>query len=80
MPLLDHHGSAGANISVTVDFDFTHRFYKINYYTVVNILSALGGLKASLTPIVGYLMPLLDLSLFYQMAAIIQENYTRKTK
>lgn len=71
VPLLDHHGSASASISVTVDFDFTHRYYKINYYTVVNILSALGGLKASLTPIISYLMPLLALSFFYQMAAII---------
>ena len=82
VPLIDLHDADEVDLTsipITIDFDFTQRYYKIQYYAIVDMMQALGGLRASFTPILSYLLPLLALSFFYQMSAIIHDNYNSKT-
>ena len=61
-------------IQFNVDFDYTERIYNINYYTILDIMAILGGLKASIMPIFAYLAPLLALHFLMQLARIIDEK------
>ena len=59
---------------MNIDFDFTERVYNIHFYGVMDILSRLGGLRASLLPIFGLLAPLFVTSFLYQLAKVSQTN------
>lgn len=57
-----------------IDFDFTERIYDIQYFGILDLLSKLGGLRASLVPILGYAAPFLALHFLYSLAGIIDER------
>jgi len=61
-------------IQLNIDFDFTERIYNISYYTVLDIMAVIGGLKASIMPIIGYLAPLLALHFLMSLATIIENK------
>ena len=54
-----------------IDFDFTERVYDVNFYSFLDILSKLGGLRASILPILKYCMPLLTLHFLWKLSGII---------
>ena len=58
-------------IQSNIDFDFTERIYDIHFYTHLDILSKLGGLRASILPIIGYFLPLLTLHFLWKLSYII---------
>lgn len=57
-----------------LDFDFTERIYNIQYFGIMDVMSTLGGLRASIVPIIGYLVPLLTLHFLYSLAGIIDDK------
>ena len=57
-----------------MDFDFTERIYDIQYYGVMDVLAKLGGLRASILPMIGYIVPLLTLHFLYSLAGIIDDK------
>ena len=57
-----------------IDFDFTQRVYDVHFYSIMDVLSKVGGLKASITPIMGYFLPLLTLHFLYSLAGIIDDK------
>ena len=58
-------------VQSNIDFDFTERIYDVHYYSFLDILSQLGGLRASILPILQYFMPLLTLHFLWKLANII---------
>ena len=40
-----------STIQSNIDFDYTERVYDVHFYSVIDILSKLGGLRASILPI-----------------------------
>jgi len=61
-------------IQSNIDFDFSERIYNINYFTFLDIMAVIGGLKASIMPIIGYLAPLLALHFLISLAQIIVDK------
>lgn len=57
-----------------IDFDFTERIYVIHYFGIMDLLSKLGGLRASILPILGYAAPLLALHFLWSLAGIIDDK------
>ena len=62
------------DIVCNIDFDFTERVYFLKYFGFVDILAKLGGLYASILPIVGYFIPLFMLHFLYSIAVIIDNK------
>ena len=58
-------------IQSNLDFDFTERVYDVSFYSFLDILSKLGGLRASILPILKYCMPLLTLHFLWKLSGII---------
>lgn len=46
----------------------------MNYYGLMDVLAKLGGLRASIAPIIGYLVPLLTLHFLWSLAGIIDDK------
>lgn len=73
-PLRSADRIIGTQIISNIDFDFTERIYDIQYFGVMDILAHLGGLRASILPILGYFIPLLTLHFLYSLAGIIDKK------
>ena len=54
--------------------NFIERQYIINFYTFGDILAILGGLRASIMPIIGQFGPFLVLYFLISLAKIIKKN------
>ena len=61
-------------IQSNIDFDFTERIYDLHYFGWMDILSKIGGLRASILPLFGYLLPLLTLHFLWTLAGIIESK------
>lgn len=70
--------SSSNTLVMPVDFDFTQREYTLKFYTFDDILAKVGGLRASIMPILAFFAPLLVLYFLFELASIIKEN-TEKT-
>ena len=69
-PSNDEHTRVVSNI----DFYFTERIYDIEYYGLMDLLSKIGGLRASIMPMIGYMGPFLALHFLYSLAGIIDDK------
>ena len=70
----DYDQKTGTDMVSNIDFDFTERIYVIHYFGIMDLLSKLGGLRASILPILGYAAPLLALHFLYTLAGIIDDK------
>ena len=61
-----------------LDFDFTQRVYSYSYFTVSDILAKMGGLSASIMPIIGRLAPFFALYFLLELSAIIKDHLTKR--
>lgn len=68
----------GTDIISNIDFEFTERVYNIHFFGVIDILSQLGGLRASLMPLLGFFIPFFTIHFLYQLATIIQNSMKDK--
>lgn len=57
-----------------IDFEFTERVYKIHYYTILDMLASIGGLRASLEPIFHLAIPVFTAYFFYSFAKLVQKK------
>ena len=64
-PLRPVYRVSGTKIVSNIDFDYTQRIYDVHYYGFMDVLSKLGGLRASILPILGYFLPFLTLHFLY---------------
>lgn len=55
--------------------DFTQREYTYKYFTFLDVISAIGGVNAFISPIVKNLAPLFMLYFMYRLAVIIKGKY-----
>ena len=61
-----------------IDFDFTQREYKYKYFDLDDIVAKIGGLRASIMPILNFFMPLVILYFLIELSKIIKENTEKK--
>lgn len=59
---------------VQLDFDFTERIFKLQYFSVFDIMSIIGGFQASLTPIINQFLPFFVLFYMFQLSEIIRDK------
>lgn len=58
--------------SVQLSFDFTERIIRLNYYTVFDMLSKIGGFKAAIGPIVAFIAPFFILYFLVKLSKILK--------
>ena len=58
-------------IQSNIDFEFTKRIYNIYYFKWFDILSKIGGLRSSIIPMIGYVMPFVILHFLIKLAGIV---------
>ena len=74
------HSNAAYNSSllvVMIDHDFVQKYYEIYFFGYMDILSIIGGLNASIAPILGMLSPIFIINYLYQLSKIILGKYER---
>ena len=59
-------------------FDYTERVYTYSYFGISDILAKIGGLNASIMPIVGRFAPFFALYFMLELAAIIKDHLTKR--
>lgn len=63
-----------SQIVANIDFDFTQRIYDIRFYGWLDIMSKLGGLWASVLPIMNWIFPLFMLHFLHELSVIIDDQ------
>ena len=61
-----------------IDHDFVQKYYEIYFFGYMDILSIIGGLNASIAPILGMLSPIFIINYLYQLSKIILGKYERQ--
>ena len=61
----------GTEMIANVNFDFTERQYTLKFVGFSDILAKVGGMRSSVLPIIGLLLPLLGLYFLMALADII---------
>jgi hypothetical protein len=62
----------GTTITTQLNMNFVERRYILSYFTVFDIMSKIGGFRASVMPIVGEFAPFFILFFLVQLSKIIQ--------
>lgn len=70
----EFNATSGTSMLSNIDFDFTERIYDVRYFGIMDLLSKLGGLRASIMPMLGYFVPFLTLHFLWSLAGIINEK------
>ena len=64
-----------SRIKIMLDHDFTEKYFEIFYFGYMDILASIGGINASIKPLIGIVGPIFILNFMYQLAKIIHEKY-----
>lgn len=67
----------GTDIVLSLNMKFVERQYILNYYTLGDLLSKVGGLRASIMPIIGYFSPLFVLYFLLELARVIKKSLNK---
>jgi hypothetical protein len=76
VPLDDTYNSS--TIFIPFSNDFTRREYTYKYFTILDIISAIGGVNAFIGPLVRKLAPFLMLLFMFKLAVIIKGKYLQE--
>lgn len=61
-------------MTIFLQFDFTERIFTLYYFSVFDILASIGGLKASIGPILSIATPVSILIFLIKLAMIIRDS------
>jgi len=61
-------------LHVNLDFDFTERVFSYHFYTFLDILATLGGLNASIGPLLRLFGPLFVFAFLWNLSTIIRDH------
>jgi hypothetical protein len=64
----------GTDMIANINYEFTERQYTLNYFGFKDILATVGGMRSSVLPIIGLLLPFLGLWFLMLIADIIIRN------
>jgi|TARA_B110000285_G_scaffold198633_1_gene231224 hypothetical protein len=67
-----------SNVHIPLKMDFTQRKYFWSYYTILDVVSAIGGVNAAFSPLLKRLAPWFMLYFLYALACIIKEKYLKE--
>ena len=67
-----------SNVHIPLKADFTQRKYYWSYFTFLDVVSAIGGVNAAISPILNKFAPLFMLYFMYALASIIKANYLKE--
>ena len=69
-----------STIKVMFDHDFTEKYYEIQYFDYWDILAIIGGLNASIKPLMSMASSLFIINFLYQLAKLILGKYDNQYK
>lgn len=61
-------------IQQNIDFDFTQRVYKVDYFNAFDLLAKIGGLRSSVMPVILLLIPWIALNFLQRLGHIIDRK------
>lgn len=63
-----------STIAINLEFDFTERVFTLHFFTFGDILSIVGGLKASIDPLFTSITPIFVLLFLIQLSYILRDK------
>jgi hypothetical protein len=72
--------SESTTLSIPIAVDFLQRDYLYTYYTLFDFITAMGGFKGFVDPIMMLIIPLLCLSYQKKLAQILKERNSRSMR
>lgn len=67
-----------SDVIIMIDYEFTEKKYIISYFGYMDILSKIGGISASISPVLGIIAPAFILFYLHSLSLIIIENHKKK--
>lgn len=67
-----------SEVTIMIDHDFTQRYYEVYYFGVTDIMAIIGGLNASIGPLLKSLAPLFILNYLWALSEIIRHKHQEK--
>lgn len=67
-----------SDVIIMIDYEFTERMYKISYFGYMDILSKIGGINASVTPLLGMIAPAFIIFYLHSLSIIIIDKHKEK--
>lgn len=64
----------GSDMVANINYDFTERQYTLHYYKIKDMLTSVGGIRASVLPIIGFMLPFFGLWFLMILGDIIVQN------
>ena len=77
VPLKSKDMVRSSDMIANVDYDFTERQYTLHYYKITDMLKSIGGIRSSVLPIIGLVLPFFGLWFLMLLADIIVRNATK---
>ena len=77
VPTHDGEYFTTSDISIMMDHDFTEREFLIRYFGYADILAKIGGLTASLRPILGFVAPIFIINYLITLSDVIMNKNKR---
>jgi len=77
VPLMPQSEVNGTDMIANINYEFTERQYTLNYVGIGDILKQVGGMRSSVLPIIGLLLPFLGLWFLMLLADIIVRRSTK---
>ena len=71
---------SSSDVVIMIDYEFTERKYIISYFGYMDILSKIGGLAASISPVLGMIAPAFILFYLHSLSQIIIQKHKAKFK
>ena len=68
---------SGNDMVANVNFDFTERQYTLHFYKIKDMLTSVGGIRSSVLPVIGFVLPFAGLWFLILLADIILRNATK---
>ena len=63
---------------IMLDTDFTEKNYEVHYFGYMDILGIIGGLNASIGPLLAQFAPMFIMNYLYQLAQLIIGKYRQQ--
>ena len=71
---------SSSDVIIMIDYEFTERKYIISYFGYMDILSKIGGIAASISPVLGMIAPAFILFYLHSLSQVIIRKHKAKFK
>ena len=74
---IDDRTFGSSDVVILIDMDFTEKMFELYYFNFMDIMSIIGGLNASIGPVLGFIAPLFIMNYLYQLSQLALSRHLK---